>query len=149
MMATVAEAGSPRLARLLPPGGQRGTTAEVYLTGRYLEKPQEVMLYEAGITVESVELVEGEIETNGRKEKVDPGTRVRVRLKLADDCPVGPHGMRLRTASGVSDYQRFFVGPFPIIDEDEQTQKRNDKRELAKPINGLLPTTPDFFPVSS
>lgn len=127
-------AGTPRLARLSPPGGQRGTSVEVHFTGKYLDKPQEVMLYQPGVTVESIEPLEGEFEVNGRKERAEPGTRVRVRLKLADDCALGPHGMRLRTTSGVSDYQRFFVGPFAMIDEDEQTQKRNDKREFAKPI---------------
>jgi hypothetical protein len=129
-----AEAGSPRLARILPPGGQRGTTVEVQFTGRYLDKPEEVMLYGPGITVESIEFLEGEVEVNGRKERVEPGTRVRVRLKLADDCPLGAHGMRLRTAHGVSDYQRFFVGPFPTIDEDEQPQKRNNQRDAAKAV---------------
>ena len=131
---TVAEAGSPRLARILPPGGQRGTTVDVQFTGRYLDKPEEVMLYGPGITVESIEFLEGEIEINGRKERVEPGTRVRVRLNVTDDCPLGAHGMRLRTAHGVSDYQRFFVGPFPIVEEDEQPQKRNNQRETAKPV---------------
>ncbi len=135
-----AQAGSPRLSRLLPPGGQRGTTVEAYFQGKYLDKPDEVLLYEPGITVESVEALEGEVQINGRKEKVEAGTRVRVRLKLADDCPLGLHGVRLRTANGLTDYQRFFVGPFPTVEEDEQTQKRNDKRDAAKvvPLNSTV-----------
>ena len=28
------EAGSPKLSRITPPGGQRGTTAEVYFNGK-------------------------------------------------------------------------------------------------------------------
>ncbi len=138
--ASSVHAGSPRLARLSPPGGQRGTTVEAYFQGKYLDKPDEVLLYEPGITIESVEAVEGEIQINGRKEKVEAGTRVRVRLKLAEDCPLGLHGLRLRTASGLTDYQRFFVGPFPTIEEDEQTQKRNDKRDAAKvvPLNSTV-----------
>jgi hypothetical protein len=138
--ATVVQAGSPRLARVTPPGGQRGTTVEVHLIGRYLDSPQEVVFYEPGIAVEAIEPLEGEIETAGRRERVEPGTRVRVRLKLADDCPLGPHGLRLRTASGVTDYQRFFVGPFPAVDEDELPQRRNDRRETAKevPMNSTI-----------
>lgn len=131
---SLAEAGSPRLHRVSPPGAQRGASVELDLVGKYLEKPQEVMLYEPGVTIEAIEPVAGEIETNGRKERVEPGTRVRLRLKLAEDCPLGVHGLRLRTTTGVSDYQRFFVGPFPVVDEDETTQKRNDKREFAKPL---------------
>jgi hypothetical protein len=133
-LAQETRAGSPRLSRISPPGGQRGTTVETHFTGRYLDKPQEVMLYGPGIVVESIEEISGDLEVNGRKERVEPGTRVRVRLKVQDDCPLGMHGMRLRTTSGVTDYQRFFVGPFPTMEEDESTQKRNDKPELAKSV---------------
>ena len=97
---TEAEAASPRLSRISPPGGQRGTTVEVQLQGKYLEKPDEVLLYEPGIAVESVEALVGEIEVNGRKERVEAGVRVRVRLKIAEDCQLGAHGLRLRTAGG-------------------------------------------------
>ncbi|HLQ44250.1 MAG TPA: hypothetical protein VK137_05950, partial [Planctomycetaceae bacterium] len=99
LSASAAQAGSPRLVRITPPGGQRGTTVEAYFQGRYLDKPQEVLLYEPGISVEAVEALEGEVAINGRKERVETGTRVRVRLTLADDCQLGPHGMRLRTAN--------------------------------------------------
>jgi hypothetical protein len=137
---SIAEAGSPRLVKVSPPGGQRGTSVEAYFQGKYLEKPDEVLLYEPGITIESVEALEGEVQISGRKEKVEAGTRVRVRLRLADDCPLGAHGLRLRTANGLTDYQRFFVGPFPTVEEDEQNPKRNDKRDAAKvvPLNSTV-----------
>lgn len=132
---------SPRLARIVPPGGQRGTEVDVYLTGRYLDGPQEVLFYERGIAAASIETLEGDVEINGRKERVEAGTRVRVRIKIADDCQLGPHGLRLRTVAGISEYQRFFVGPFPTIEEDEQNNKqRNDKPEFAKevPLNSTV-----------
>lgn len=131
--ASVAEAGTPKLQRVSPPGLQRGKTVEVQLQGRYLEKAREVMLYEPGITVEAVEPVE-EVEVNGRKIKVDAGTRVKVRLTVSDECALGLHGLRLRTDLGISDYQRFFVGPFANIEEEESNQKRNDKREFAQAV---------------
>ncbi|MEY4180543.1 MAG: hypothetical protein RLY70_4117 [Planctomycetota bacterium] len=134
-LAADAMAGSPRLNRLSPPGGQRGTTVEVHFIGKYLEQPEEVLLYEPGMVAESIEVVEGEIESNGRKERVEAGTRVRVRLKVADNCVLGGHGIRLRTANGLSDYQRFFVGPFPTVLEDEQPRTPNDKPETAKPVS--------------
>ena len=101
--ASVAHAGTPRLARIVPPGGQRGTTVEVMFQGRYLEKPEEVLVYEPGITVESVELVDGNVEVRGYRGRVEAGAGVRVKLKIADDCPLGQHGMRLRTAQGISE----------------------------------------------
>lgn len=155
-VATDAWAGSPRLNRLSPPGGQRGATVEVDFIGKYLEQPEEVLLYEPGVAVESITLVEGEIEVGGRKERVEAGTRVRVRLKLADNCVLGGHGVRLRTANGLSDYQRFFVGPFPTVLEDEQPRTPNDKLETAKPVSlnstilgGITNTDVDLYRIEA
>ncbi len=149
-----ATAGTPRLARIVPPGGQRGTTVEVMLQGRYLDKPEEVLVYEPGITVESVEMIEGNVEMRGYRGRVEAGSGVRVKLKIADDCSLGVHGMRLRTAAGISEYQRFSVGPFATIEEEERTQQaRNDKRETAQavPLNSSVlgrmmdPTDVDLY----
>ena len=139
--AVAVEAGTPRLARVVPPGGQRGTTVEVMFQGRYLDKPEEVLVYEPGITVESVEMIEGNVEIRGYRGRVEAGSGVRVKLKIADDCLLGVHGMRLRTAAGISEYQRFVVGPFATIEEEERTpQVRNDKRESAQaiPLNSTV-----------
>ncbi len=132
--AIVVEAGTPKLQRVIPPCVQHGKLVEVHLQGRYLDQPQEVMLYEPGITVESIDVLT-EFENGGRMTKADPGTRVRVRLNVSDACTLGPHGLRLRTADGISEYQRFFVGPFATIEEDESNQRRNDKREAAKSVS--------------
>src|SRR5207253_2240514 len=51
-------AGTPKLARLVPPGGQRGTAVEVDFTGRHLDQAREVLFYEPGITVDSIKPVE-------------------------------------------------------------------------------------------
>lgn len=128
-------AGTPRLSRLQPPGGQRGSTLEVQLVGRYLERPEELLLYEPGITVESIEPVVGEAESAGRRERIEPNSRLRVRLKISEDCPLGAHGLRLRTAHGVTEFQRFFVGPYPLVDEAETQQNRNDQREAAQAVS--------------
>ena len=64
----------------------------------------------------------------------------QAKLVIAADCPLGQHGLRLVTAGGVSEYRRFFVGPFPTVEEDEQLPlKRNDKRETAPAV----PAWPD------
>ncbi|MFO0877978.1 MAG: PPC domain-containing protein [Gemmataceae bacterium] len=128
-----AQAGSPRLTRISPPGGQRGTTVEVEFAGRALTDAREVLFYEPGITVEAIKPVETTTAPNGREIAVDPGTLLRVRLKLAANCPLGPHGLRLRTPGGLSEYVRFFVSPYPCVDENETTLKRNDRRESATP----------------
>src|SRR6266540_1264993 len=83
-------AGVPRLARITPPGGQRGTTVEIEFTGRSLEQPRDVLFYEPGITLESIAMLESAPGPNGKPVAVEPGYRVKARLKLAADCPLGP-----------------------------------------------------------
>ena len=104
------------MARVSPPGGQRGTVVEVEFTGRALEQPKDVLFYEPGISVESLAMVETAL-LNGKSVAVEPGYRVKAKLKLAADCPLGAHGMRLRTSGGLTEYVRFFVGPFPTVDD--------------------------------
>jgi hypothetical protein len=133
---TAASAGTPKLARLTPPGAQRGTTVEVEFSGKGLEQPREVLFYESGIMVESLEPVTEAVGPNGKSVSVEPGLRVRAKLKIAADCPLGPHGLRLRTATGLTEYQRFFVGAFPTVEENEIPAKgRNDKRETATSVS--------------
>jgi hypothetical protein len=128
-------AGTPRLQRVYPPGGQRGTTVEVEFVGRGLDQAKDVLFYEPGITVESLEAIDTTTAPNGKPQSVEPGTRVRAKLKLADDCPLGAHGLRVRTAGGLTEYHRFFVGPFPTVEENEiPSKQRNDKRETATPV---------------
>jgi len=130
-----ADAGTPKLARMYPPGGQKGTTVEVEITGKYLEQSREVLFYEPGITIESMEMMQSVVGPNGKAQPVEPGTRVRLKVKIADDCPLGAHGVRLRTNTGLTEYHRFFVGPFPTVEENEVINKsRNDKRETAMSV---------------
>lgn len=94
----------PRLGNILPAGGQRGTEVEVEFSGQRLADAQEVVFYSPGISVASFTP-----ETN----------RVKATLKLAADCRLGEHTMRLRTATGVSETRTFWVGPFPVLAEKE------------------------------
>jgi hypothetical protein len=127
-------AGTPRLTKLSPPGGQRGGTVEVEFTGRGLDQTRDVLFYEPGISVEAIEPVTSVTGPNGKAQPVEPGTRVRVKLKVAADCVLGPHGLRLVTAGGLTEYQRFFVGPFPTVEENETPTKRNNTRETATAV---------------
>ncbi|MCS6849827.1 MAG: hypothetical protein NZ700_01500 [Gemmataceae bacterium] len=127
-------AGSPRLTRLSPTGGQRGTPGDVYFTGLYLQEPRDVVFYEPGIRVVSIEPLAGDVVINGRRVKVKPGIRVRVRLQLAKDCPFRPHGLRLVTAHGLTEYRRSVVGVVPVVPDEETSTKRNDQRSTAQPV---------------
>ena len=75
---TTAVAESPRLTNVLPHGGQRGTEVEVRLTGSNLQDAEEVLLYDAGIEVTSLEVPPKDDKQFGRQ--------VTVKFKIAENC---------------------------------------------------------------
>ena len=113
-------ATQPRLNSTTPPGGERGTELEIRLNGSRLDDAQEVVFYRPGIEVAKLD-----VRTNS----------VKARLRIAKDCPLGEHHLRVRTATGISELRTFYVGPFPLLDE---TEPNND---LAKPQKVAVNTT--------
>lgn len=102
-------AASPSLGGLSPRGAQRGTEIEVVLSGGQIDDAQEVLFYEPGIEVTKLEAV-------------NAGT-VKATFKIAPDCQLGSHRLRLRTATGISDLRPFFVGALP---ETSEVEPNND-----------------------
>lgn len=111
--ATELHAAAPQLSRIIPRGAQRGTEVEFTLSGARLEDAQELMVYEPGLEVVALNVVDG--------------ANVKVRLRIAADCPLGTKHVRLRTASGISDMRTFRVGALPSVAEVEPNN------EFAKP----------------
>lgn len=106
--------GSPTVDRVLPRGGQRGTEVAVTLHGDRLADAAELLLFEKGLEVVSLEAPD---------EK-----KVVAKLRIAADAPLGEHRLRLRTRTGIAELRTFWVGPFPIVDEKEP----NDDQEHAQ-----------------
>jgi hypothetical protein len=98
-------AASPSLGGLTPRGAQRGTEVEVVLSGGQLDDAQEILFYETGIEVVKLEVV-------------NP-TTVKTLFKIAPDCTLGSHRLRIRTATGISDLRPFLVGALPEFAEKE------------------------------
>ena len=94
--ATIASAAVPEIDRFTPRGGQRGTEVEVIFSGQRLGDARGLLFYEPGIAVKSLEVL--------------PDKRVKTRLALAGDCPLGPHALRLQSATGISNLVTFSVG---------------------------------------
>src|SRR4051812_31591303 len=135
--ASVLRAVAPSFASIAPAGGQRGTTVEVTLRGDRLADAQEIFLYDRGITVERI------VEAKDKE--------MKVALKIADDCRVGEHLLRLRTASGISAMRPFYVGPFPTVDEKEpnNTAAKAQAIALNSTIQGtILSEDIDVFAVT-
>lgn len=102
----------------MSPGvGQRGTEFTLTLVGARLDKPQEVLLYNTGVTVTKLAAASENEAT--------------VTLKAAADAPLGEHPFRVRTAGGVSELRVFRVTPFPVVVEAEP----NDKSPQELPLN--------------
>ena len=137
-LAATALAVAPNLATLAPAGGQRGTAVEVTLRGDRLADAQEIFFYSPGITVEKI---------------TDPADKsVKVVFKIAPDCRVGEHALRLRTAGGLSALRIFYVGPFPTVTEKEPNNERAKAQPLAlnSTVEGSLgPEDVDFFTVEA
>ncbi len=98
-------AAAPQLGNILPRGGQRGLEHELTFNGQRLDDAQEVLIYEPGLSVVSLEVVNDK--------------QVKVKLKVDDNCPLGTKHLRLRTASGISDMRTFRVGALPAVAEVE------------------------------
>ncbi len=132
-----AHAVAPRLSNILPVGGQVGTELEVRFTGQRLQDAKEIVFYHSGISVVSM----------------DAGTnRVKATLRIAPDCRLGEHQMRLRTATGVSEVRTFWVSAFTNLTEVESNSdiKQAQRVELNSTVNGAITSDDmDFFAVSA
>jgi hypothetical protein len=114
--ATRADAASPQLSYILPPGVQRGHEHELTFTGARLADVEEVLLYDGGVTVKKIEPVDAQ--------------NVRVRMEVAPDCRLGEHLAQLRTKTGISDYRSFFVGALPTVDEKEPNSSFDEPQPI-------------------
>ncbi len=112
----LASGADPLLETLVPRGGQVGTEVDVVVIGQRLAAAKELLWFRTGIEVVSIE------NENDR--------RVRVRLRIAADCPLGEHPVALRTAAGLTEIETFHVGALPEINEQEP----NGDTETAQPI---------------
>jgi len=104
-LSTSVFAASPSLGIVQPRGVQRGTDATVVLSGGNLADAQEAVFYSPGFAVTKLEVVNA--------------TQVKLSLKIAPDTRLGEHGLRVRTATGVTDLRTVWVGALPIVDEKE------------------------------
>jgi hypothetical protein len=105
LLTPTVQAASPALSAIRPVGGQRGTELEITLSGARLGDAQEIIYYQPGITTVSLK-------------KLDDNS-VRAKIKIAPDCLLGLHDVRLRTATGISELRTFSVGALKEINETE------------------------------
>jgi len=119
-------ATAPQLTEITPPGGERGTEVQLSFHGSRLQDTAEVICYEPGLEVPQLNLVSNNL--------------VRAMVKIAPDCPLGEHHLRLRAAGGISELRTFFVGPYPVIAEVEpnNTPALAQKIKMNTTVEGVI-----------
>ncbi len=126
LAAATLRAASPSLSGVSPRGAQRGTDVDLVLSGARLADAREVLFYAPGF--ETRELT----ATNDKQ--------VKVRVHIAEDCRLGEHALRLRTATGVSELRTFWVGPLPTVAEKEPNSDFGSPQrvELNVTVDGVV-----------
>ncbi|GIX04348.1 MAG: serine protease [Planctomycetaceae bacterium] len=114
-----AEATAPQLASIQPRGASRGEEVTLTLSGARLDDIQEVLVYEPGLEVLEWQVVDQ--------------ANVKVKMRIAADCPLGTKHLRVRTATGMSDMRTFRVGALPRVEEKEPNNEFHQPQPI--PLN--------------
>ncbi len=121
-------AGSPTVGQILPAAAQRGTEAEVLVTGGNLGDARTLLFDEPGIECVGVS-------------EVAPG-KFKAKLKVAPDARIGEYVFRAITASGIGDTRLFYVTPYPVVPEEKEDPKDPYKVQPAKLGTTIYGTAP-------
>ena len=122
LVAANLQAAAPNLANILPRGHQRGTETDLNFHGQRLEDAAEALFFDAAIQTLKLEVVSA--------------SHVRVRARIAENCRLGEHSVRLRTRSGISELRTFFVDALPAIDEAEPNNEFGTPQEIS--LNSIV-----------
>ncbi len=119
-------AASPDVEMISPPGGQRGSEAELTITGNRLADARGLLFYAPGIDVTSV-------QPSG-------DGMLKARVRIAPDCALGRHELRLWTATGLSGVMLFQVGPYPNVAEakPDNIPARAQRVAMNSTVNGVI-----------
>ena len=113
----------PLVSYVLPAGGQRGTTAEVAVRGRYLIGATGIYISGKGISGKVVDVTEPD-KGKRRPQRLDAAKyphQARLAVTIAPDAEVGERDLRVITPGGVSNRFRFFVGQAPEVTEADES----------------------------
>src|SRR5579864_641713 len=134
--AVAALGASPSLGVILPRGIQRGTTGVLTFHGGQLADAKEILFFSPGFQVTKLEPSAGSVKAT---------------IKVAADCRLGEHVAHVRTASGLTEYRTFYVGPFPAIEEKEPNTEFTSPQPipLNVTVNGVIQSEDvDYFVVN-
>lgn len=131
-------AASPRLTIILPRGTQRGKDAELTFSGRLLADVEEIMFYEPGFSVKEFKPVNA--------------NSFKAVISVSPDARLGEQVCQVRTKTGISDFQTFYVGYMPEVDEKEPNSDFATPQEIPMnvTVNGVANTEDvDYYVVEA
>lgn len=131
-------AADPRLSRIVPRGGQRGTELEVTFSGNRLQDAEEILFYTPGFEFSNLAAVNA--------------NACKAAIKIAPDCRLGEHVMQVRTKSGISDYRTFWVGPYASVAEKEPNTAFEEPQPIGMnvTVEGVIQSEDvDYFSVEA
>src|SRR5262249_55331566 len=106
----------------MPLGMQRGTAMELSLTGTNLADPVALQTsFPARITIPT--------DNNNGKDNA----KLRVRLEVPKDAPIGFHTLRLATARGMSNFRLFCIDDLPQILEVDPNRSKTTAQAVPVP----------------
>jgi hypothetical protein len=122
----------PQISYVFPAGGQRGTTVEVQVHGRFLVGATKVHISGKGAsgTVKTSQRAKVDKNRPRRLDVVAAPDVAQVQIVLDADAEIGERDLRLVTPGGVSNRFRFFVGQIPEINEIEPNSTPEQAQEL-------------------
>ncbi len=135
----VAAPQAPTLTSPANLGAKKGETVELTLTGANLADPVSVLLSCPGkVTIPSD-------NKNGTE-----AAKVRVKVELPADCPIGMHTIRVATKHGISNFRPFIVDELAVVPEVETNRTKDTAQAVTIPalITGRTDAeASDFFKV--
>lgn len=131
---------APTLAISAPYGMQRGTSLELTLTGTNLADPVGLWTsFPAQVTIPT--------DNNNGKD----AAKLRVRLDVPPDAPLGTHAIRLATARGVSNLRVFCIDELPQVAEVDTNRARTTPQPVPIPcvvVGRADAETSDYYKIS-
>ncbi|MGE3780607.1 MAG: PPC domain-containing protein, partial [Pirellulaceae bacterium] len=138
VLPSVVMAVEPSVSALVPYGVRRGGETEVVFRGARLGDAEQLLFYEPGIETKKIE-------------KVDDNA-CKATLLVGPDCPLGVKGVRVRTATGISNLMLLSVGALPVVEEKEPNNEFSTPQpiEMNYTVHGLVQNEDvDYFVVEA
>lgn len=130
---------SPTLATTTSLGAKTGDSLELTLTGTNLSDPVAVLLS-----------CPGKVSIPTDNKNGTDATKLRVKVELPADCPIGLHTLRVATKQGVSNFRPFIVDELAAVPEVDTNRSKDTPQAVTLPtvIAGRTdPEVSDFFKV--